>query len=187
MRVFVALDIPEEVRAALGALVAQLKGVCRGARWARVEGLHVTLKFIGQASEDQVKRMQAALEGIRATAPAQMTFAGAGFFPNARSPRVFWTGIEGSPVLAWLATEVERRLEPLGVERETRPFRPHLTLARFNAPGDAAGLPEALQKLGPLHFGSLQTSTFHLYQSHLERGGARYERLATFPFVVSAG
>jgi len=186
LRIFVALDIPDEVRGKLSELSARLRRACPQARWARVEGLHVTLKFIGEAPPEQVERIKTGLANIRAAAPVEMNFRGVGFFPDDRRPRVFWAGIAATPNLGELAAEVERRLEPLGIPREQRPFRPHLTLARFNSGEGLERLREAVQSAGPLDFGATRTGDLHLYQSRLKPGGAEYTRLETISFAGSA-
>lgn len=185
MRLFVALDIPDETRAAVGKLIAQLAPLCGGARWVRVEGMHLTLKFIGEQPEERVARIEQELRAVRSPA-VQLRFAGTGFFPNARHPRVFWAGIAASPNLAQLAAAIERRLEPLGIAREQRAFKPHLTLARFRSTAGLPQLRDALENLGPPEFGSSIMTEFHLYRSQLQRGGAVYTRLATFPFVIAS-
>ncbi len=187
MRIFVALDIPDEVRGKLSDLSARLKRACPQARWARVEGMHVTLKFIGEATPEQVERIKVELAHLRSAALVEMSFRGVGFFPNDHHPRVFWAGILATPNLAELAAEIEQRLEPLGIEREQRPFRPHLTLARFNSLEGLGCLREEVQNSGPLEFGATRTGELHLYQSRLKPGGAEYARLATFSFASSAG
>ncbi len=186
MRVFIALDIPEGVRRAIGELIAKLQTSCRGARWARTDGMHVTLKFIGEAGPATVEQTKAELHAIRSSAPVEIQFRDVGFFPNARHPRVFWAGIEATPNLAELAAEIERRFEPLGIPRESRPFRPHLTLARFKSQEGLPRLHEALAKLGSFEFGSMGTGEFHLYESHLKSSGAEYTKLATFRFAGDA-
>ncbi len=187
MRVFVALDIPDRIRQALAGLIGKLERTCRGARWVRVEGLHVTLKFIGEAAPEMVERIQAELATIRLAAPVETSFRDVGFFPNERHPRVFWVGIAATPNLAELAAEIERRLEPLGIPSESRPFRPHLTLARFKSEDGLERLREELRSAGPFEFGSTQAGELHLYRSQLKPGGAEYTRLKTFPFASSAG
>lgn len=187
MRVFVALDIPEEVRQAIGEHIVRWEKVCRGARWVRVEGLHVTLKFIGEVQPEMVERIATHLVTIRLTAPVEMSFREVGFFPNERHPRVFWVGITATPNLGELAAEVEQRLESLGIPREQRPFRPHLTIARFKSEDGLNRLRESVLKAGPLEFGSTRTGELHLYRSHLKPGGAEYTRLKTFSFASSAG
>ncbi len=186
MRVFVALDIPDDVRQGIRKLIGQLDRTCRGARWVRVEGMHVTLKFIGEVSLEKVDRIKGELAGVRSAAPVEMNFRGVGFFPNDRHPRVFWAGIETTPNLAEIAVEVERRMETLGIAREPRPFQPHLTLARFKSEEGLPQLLETLRTLGAQEFGSTRIGELHLYQSQLNPEGAKYTRLATFPFVGSA-
>ncbi len=187
MRIFVALDIPDEVRGKLSDLSARLKRACPQARWTRVEGIHVTLKFIGEAAPEQVERIKSELVHLRSAAPVEMSFRGTGFFPNDRHPRVFWVGIEATPNLGELAAEIEQRLEPLGIEREQRPFRPHLTLARFNSPDGLGRLREEVRNSGPFELGTTRTGELYLYQSRLKPGGAEYTRLATFSFASLAG
>ena len=200
MRVFVALDIPEEVRAAIGALIENLRptfdNILAGskrspnpARWVRIEGIHATLKFIGEVPPEKIEPIKASLSQIHVPKLITLKFRGVGFFPNDRRPRVVWAGIEAGAELGALAAAVETSLEPLGIAKEQRNFSPHLTLARFDTarskPSASAfdRLHEAISKAGPLEFGSSIASEFHLYQSILKRGGAEYTRLATFRFA----
>lgn len=181
MRLFVAMDIPEGVRAALSAIVAKLRPVCPKARWVRIEGLHVTLKFIGETPDGRVPEIRSALASIAPGPPIAIHFRGLGFFPNARRPRVFWAGVEAGPDLSAVAAVVDEALRPLGIAREERAFAPHLTLARFDPPRSQDALQSSVEKFGPLEFGDVTANEFHLYQSVLKRGGAEYTRLATFP------
>jgi RNA 2',3'-cyclic 3'-phosphodiesterase len=183
MRLFVALDIPEEVRNSLAELVAQLRPVCQNARWARVEGLHVTLKFIGEAPLEKVEVIKTALSSIPTRAPIPIDFQGFGFFPNDRRPRVLWAGVEAGPELRELALAVETALDSVGIPRETRPFAPHLTLARFESSRGLDALHAAIQNTGSHDFGRTTATEFHLYQSVLKRRGAEYTQLATFSFA----
>ena len=180
MRLFVAMDIPEEVRLAVAALVVRLRSVSHDARWARIQGLHLTLKFIGEMSEEKVGAIISALKGVAPAKPIALNFHGLGFFPNERRPRVLWAGIEAGPELAALAAAVEAALIPLGIPQEDRAFSPHLTLTRFDSPRGLDRLHAAIDAAGPLEFGSTIAKEFHLYQSILKRGGAEYTRVATF-------
>jgi RNA 2',3'-cyclic 3'-phosphodiesterase len=184
VRLFVALDIPEDVRAAIAALTAKLRSVCGSARWVRIEGAHVTLKFIGEVPQENVEPIQTALRTVPFPSALKLIFRGVGFFPNERRPRVLWAGIEAGPELRSLANAVETALEPLGIAREQREFSPHLTLARFDSPEKLAGLRAAIAAAGPPDFGQAIANEFHLYQSVLKRGGAEYTRLATFRCVA---
>ena len=183
MRLFVALDIPEDVRAELGAFAAKLRITCPNARWARIEGLHVTLKFVGETSEDKAKMVKSALADIPSRAPISIGFRGFGFFPNARRPRALWAGVEAGPELGELAAAVDIALEAPGIPREERAFSPHLTLARFDEPRGLETLHAAIEKIGSLEFGTTIAKEFHLYESVLKRGGAEYTRLASFSFA----
>jgi 2'-5' RNA ligase len=183
VRLFVALDIPEAARAAIGALVAKLRPACGDVRWARTEGTHVTLKFIGEVPPEKIEPIKAVLAPIYLSDPIEMKFRNVGFFPNERRPRVFWAGIEAGAELGALAAAVETSLEPLGIARELRAFSPHLTLARLESPRGLDSLHDAISRAGPLEFGGTVAKEFHLYQSVLKPAGAEYTRLATFRFV----
>ena|ERR1700704_1840536 len=177
MRIFIALDIPADIRARLSDYMERARAVAQDARWARIEGLHVTLKFVGEVSDPQVEAMKTALASIK-SAPFDVRFANVGFFPNAKAARVFWAGVDGGDTLPWLASTVDAALEKLGIARETKPYHPHLTLAR------AAGRP--LRELQPLlsgpppQFGTMTAREFFLYQSQPQKGGSKYTKLERF-------
>jgi 2'-5' RNA ligase len=186
MRLFVALDLNESVRAAISAFCENLRRAYPEARWARPAGIHVTLKFVGEVKEDRVAPIQAALGKVFTAAPIEMDFRGTGFFPNEHRPRVFWIGIHATPNLAQIASEIESQLEALGIARETRDFLPHLTLARFDDNRGIDKLLAALRESSSQEFGAVKTSEMHLYQSKLGHGGAQYTRLKTFHFSPEA-
>ena len=181
VRLFVALDVPEQVRQALAELSAQMKKTCLSARWLRLESVHITLKFIGEVSLETVEKIREALGSLPEFAPIMLRFAGLGFFPSARRPRVFWAGVEADPQLAALAGAIEAKLDPLGIPAEERDFHPHLTLARFDSPQGTQALVAAVEALGVPEFGSETFREFHLYRSVLKRSGAEYTRLVTYP------
>ena len=182
VRLFVALDVPEAVRAALAELSDRLKKTCQSARWVRLEGVHITLKFIGEVPSDQAQTIRQALGELPGFAPIQVRFAGLGFFPSARRPRVFWAGVEGGPQLTELAAAIEAKLLPFGIPAEKRAFHPHLTLARFESPRGTQALAAAVEAFWATEFGSETFNEFYLYQSVLKRSGAEYTRLVTYPF-----
>lgn len=177
MRIFIALDIPREIRTRLTEFMDRARALSPDARWARVEGLHVTLKFIGEVTEARVQDIQAALASIK-TKPFIVRFDGVGFFPNANAARVFWAGVDGDDELPQLASAVDAALEKTGITREAKPYHPHLTLARAGA--------HSLRELGALtenpapHFGTMTAREFFLYQSQPQKGGSRYTKLERF-------
>jgi len=188
VRLFVALEIPTEVRDGFAALIAELRAADSSfsksrARWVRPENLHVTLKFIGHVDNGKLDAIRAALAEVRLDGPVALRFHGLGFYPNGKRPRVFWAGIEGSPNLAPLAGEIEARLAKVGIVGETREFAPHLTLARFDPPGISDGLSAIAQENEAREFGAVRTGDFHLFESKTKSSGAEYARLASFPFA----
>lgn len=183
MRLFVALDIPEDVRAALREFVQPLRAKWPRIRWTRPEGQHVTLKFLGEVGEERLEAIVSLLAPLRSSEPVTMNFHGIGFFPQPRHPRVLWVGVEGSANLQPLAAEVEGALVTAGFPAEQRAFRPHLTLARFRPEDDTAGLREALTAYVGAGFGSATASEYILFRSRLKPGGAEYTPLERFPFV----
>jgi RNA 2',3'-cyclic 3'-phosphodiesterase len=183
MRLFVALDLPDAVCRALGELIAQLKPKSRTARWVRPESMHVTLKFLGNVDAQKLDSIRTALSTIHSTQPVEVHFRGIGFFPSERRPRAIWSGIEATPNLFKLAGATEQALKPLGFARESRPFVPHLTLARLNSSQGVENLVAAADAMKSYDFGSAQETEFHLFESVLKRSGAEYKKLATFSFA----
>jgi len=196
MRIFIALDIDDSIRERIRRFMEGVCGFAPDARWVRPEGLHVTLKFIGEKSPEAVETIKQALSTIQAKA-FQVTFRAYGFFPTAKSARVFWVGIESEASLAKLAASIDEATAALGIPREEHSFNPHLTLARGSggrsgAPGWRKGdapnrsfhiLQEKLAGLPTPEFGSMAAREFFLYESQLMRGGSRYSKMASFPLV----
>jgi 2'-5' RNA ligase len=180
------MDLTDAVRAAIVRYCDGLRKAFPSARWVKPDGMHVTLKFIGEVNADKVHGIGAALGEIRSPLPVDMTFQGVGFFPTERRPRVFWIGIAHSPNLAEIAAGIESRLEPLGITGETRAFHPHLTLARLEDSRGVEKLHAAIRGAGPAEFGDVRASEMHLYQSELKPGGAQYARLASFRLAPEA-
>lgn len=186
MRAFIAIDLPEAIHAALREKQATFRAVCPQANWARPEGIHLTLKFLGEISEVQVKQVSDALSALGQFEAFEIEVKGFGFFPDARRPRVFWAGLEAPPALAELAARVETALGALGFPREPRPFTPHLTLARFKIPRPQTALQKLLeQEVGtvgePPLLGRFGVSEFFLFESKLSPRGAEYSKRARFP------
>lgn len=189
MRLFVAINLDDTVRTAVETLVQDLKRSAGVLRWVRPEAMHLTLKFIGEAEEDRLAPIKQALAGVKTAAPAVVEYREVGFLPNERRPRVLFVAVTENPVLSELAQKVEDALAPLGIEKEDRAFRPHLTLARFKKGNESAvpKLKEVIASLPSREFGQIRAEEFHLYQSELSPGGAKYTTLGRFPFVTTAG
>jgi len=182
MRLFIALDLPAELREAIGRATAQLRNEAPGARWSKPEALHVTLKFLGETAADRVPEIEKALQAVGAES-ISLKFRGVGFFPNEERPRVMFCNVEAPKSLHDLALQVEKALEAIGFERETRPYIPHLTLARLNSARNVEKLIRAAAPLTSYDFGATRESEFHLFESVLLPSGSRYRKLASFPLA----
>jgi RNA 2',3'-cyclic 3'-phosphodiesterase len=192
MRLFVALDIDDDIRSRIAAFVDGVRRFAPDARWARSESLHVTLKFIGERSEEEVENIKGALKTIE-FGTVSINSRGYGFFPNARAPRVFWVGIEAGPDLSSLAATVDAKLAAIDIPKEEHEYNAHLTLARgaggSGSPrrqerdGPNRGFKRLQEKLAELpapEFGTMTAREFFLYQSQLSPGGSKYTKLARF-------
>jgi RNA 2',3'-cyclic 3'-phosphodiesterase len=189
MRLFVGLDIPEEIRDRLARFIEGLRSFAPDVRFVNPETFHITLKFIGDTNK--VEEIKRALAPIHAPA-FPVTFSGTGFFPGPKNPRVFWSGIQAAPELASLASAIDRTLTPLGFEPERGPYQPHLTLARSGSgrpsptPGDKPNpkfqrLQQRLSSLPQPDFGTMTAHDFFLYQSKLSARGAQYFKVERYP------
>lgn len=181
LRVFCAVELPDEVRGAAAAHAARLRRDFPEARasWARTETLHITLKFLGEVEAARVAVISgaagAAAEGF---GQFSLTVGEAGTFPPRGAARVLWLGVrDESGGLARLQRRLEEGCEAAGFQREPRAFKPHLTLARLRAPKDAHALSEAHRRstFGPHAF---SVSELVVMRSELGPGGSRYTPLS---------
>ncbi|MGD2134844.1 MAG: RNA 2',3'-cyclic phosphodiesterase [Gemmatimonadales bacterium] len=176
MRLFVAVNLPQDVRHALWEAVAPLRTRSFPVRWVASEGLHVTLKFLGEVPAEREPQVIAGLErAVGDTRPFSLVLSGFGAFPSLRRPRVLWAGCESARPLELLQHGVEREMAELGFPLEGRPFRPHITIGRVRRGArarDLAGLDDAV---APLSFeAEVGVTSLDLMQSMLARAGATY-------------
>ena len=195
MRIFIGIDLDNDIREKIARFLDGVRGFAPDVRWVNLESLHITLKFIGEQKPEQVEAIGARLREIRSTTLA-MRFAGYGFFPTAKAPRVFWIGIEAGPQLGQLASSIDVAVAEFGTEREQRAFSPHLTLARgaggSGSPkwrkGDRPNaefvvLQKRLETMPALDFGTMTAREFVLYQSQLSPKGSKYTKLQRYPLT----
>jgi 2'-5' RNA ligase len=171
VRAFVALDLHHEMRRRLADLEASLAPAFPGLRWVRPERVHLTLRFFGSASPDQVSRLRARMEcAAVASSAVEETVAGLGLFPDRRRPSVLWLGVSTGETLSRLWTACEDAAVSAGFPSEPRPFRAHLTLGRWRDRVPRPVLPPV--DLGPTRFEALT-----LFKSELRPGGSVYSVL----------
>jgi RNA 2',3'-cyclic 3'-phosphodiesterase len=188
-RLFVAVPVADDVRRSIGELMAEVAGApieertFGQPRWVRVDGLHLTLRFLGATPDVRQQELGWAIERSAAGAkPFDVTLSGTGAFPNPQRPRVLWIGIvEGAQELASLTDNLSQELQALGWAPEDRPFQPHLTLARTDGvPGADEHARRLAEAAGGLRL-SWRAERLILYRSILGRGPARYEEVASAP------
>jgi RNA 2',3'-cyclic 3'-phosphodiesterase len=189
LRLFVAVELPESWLSGLGTLQDELRvrmGPAVALRWVRPEGIHLTLKFIGQVPAGLRSQLEAVLAAAVPAPPGiRIELAAPGTFGERGRVRVVWAGLEGDITrLRELAGKIDAATSSAGIARERRPLAPHLTLARV--PEDLTGASAALlaAAIDTTHvprLPALEIERVSLMQSHLGPGGARYDRLAVFP------
>lgn len=184
LRLFVALDLPDEVKERIGAAVERQRSRHPEARWVKPDNLHLTLKFIGEYPEEGLERLEKALrEAAEKYSPFTMALKGCGGFPSSGKSRVIWVGMDrGEREAAGLAAVIESRLEKVGVKREKRSFRGHLTVARLKDPRNCSSWLASLEgDLGDLEEMPFQVREITLYRSILSPGGPTYIPLERIP------
>jgi RNA 2',3'-cyclic 3'-phosphodiesterase len=141
MRIFLAINLPADVRGAVWEATAPLRDATGDVSWVAEPKIHLTLKFIGEMADERLEPLVVAMKNIARThvAPA-VHVATAGAFPNFKRPRVIWMGVEPEPRLELLHHDVEVACDRLGFELDGRPYRPHLTLGRVRRPLGAESL-----------------------------------------------
>ncbi|MEE9402954.1 MAG: RNA 2',3'-cyclic phosphodiesterase [Desulfobacteria bacterium] len=183
LRAFIAISLPEPVLQGIVTAQETLKRSGLKIRWVRKEGIHLTLKFLGDIDRDSVEKISEAME--RATgsfSPFTLWAEGIGVFPNLRRPRVAWVGLSGDiEILRALQRDLESQLSGLGFPKEKRPFKGHLTLGRVKGRLDGIKLQEALEDLGDFRTESFTAQSLVLFQSELRPDGAVYSRVAEVP------
>ena len=176
LRLFVALELPEVLKRAIGDVQVGL----RGARWLDEDGLHLTLAFIGEVDGSARGRIEEALSRVEAPS-LDVELHGLGHFPLRGPPRVLWTGASPAAELASLAAAVRRELSRAGYPPERRKFAPHVTIARFRRPPPPPALQDYLGAYALFRSPAAPVASFRLFSSVLRPSGARYAIEADFP------
>jgi 2'-5' RNA ligase len=182
VRLFTGIALPEDVTERLSALVERLRPSAR-IGWSRAANLHITTKFIGQWPEDRLPDLIESLRPVAVRLPVDISVEGLGWLPNARSPRVLFADIKAGQGLTETAEATDAATSGLGIPRENRPFRPHLTLARIRDASVPLGpLREAIESIDDPRWGRFRAGSFSLYLSKPGPSGSIYTQLAEFPF-----
>jgi 2'-5' RNA ligase len=183
IRAFLAIDPPEDILQAISRLQEKLMREIGGRiSWTKPQGQHLTLKFFGDISMEDVKNICSAVQNRVTSEPSlSLKIEKLGVFPGARRPLVIWCGVTGDvEKLSVLQKQLDNDFAGIGFPRENRPFRAHLTIGRIKDPSGLTGISEALTKYNAFAAGEFVCKKLILFQSRLTPQGAIYTKLAEF-------
>ena len=173
-RLFVAIDLPEEVKSSLSQMSAEIPG----AKWVGAAEIHLPLRFIGEVSPQTFSSIRTVLSGV-SFVPFSLSVSGVGHFPPHGHPRVLWVALEQRTELTLLQQQIEATLQQAGVGAEERPFSPHIPLPRLKeTPSAVVARFEAAHK--GLAFPPFAVDEFILYSSVLTPRGAVHRKEAVY-------
>jgi 2'-5' RNA ligase len=183
-RAFIAIDLPENVRSALGAVQQELKSAKFRVKWVRPESIHLTLKFLGNIDVGRTDAIVNAMAlAAKGRAVLNLRASGLKVFPNVRRPRVIWVGLGGQvDPLKNLQQTLEAHLADLGFAAETRPFKGHLTLGRVKGKMAVDRMQGALAEFSTFESEDFEADRIILFKSELHPSGAVYTKVARVRF-----
>lgn len=187
IRSFLAIELPSALQDAIVRRTDDLRRQLPFplVRWVSPENVHLTLKFLGEISPQEIEKLVGNLRSrIAEHQPFPLSLAEWGAFPSPKRPRVIWIGVQAPPALPILQSEVEAICARLGHPPEDRPFSPHLTIGRVNQhlnPDEWRRVRQAMDQFQVGEIGSISVEAIHLFRSDLRPDGAVYSILHTFP------
>jgi 2'-5' RNA ligase len=190
IRAFIAIDLPDDVRAAIGEVQDRLKRAHVGVKvsWTKIENIHLTLQFLGYVEEPTVELISLALGAVAGRHAAfAVTVGGVGAFPNTMVPRVLWVGCRDTDGrLTTLAGAVQQAMTEFGFAPEQREFAAHLTLGRVKLPRSDAALTKVVDSLKDTACGTMRIGVVHLFESQLHPHGSIYTKLSSHKLLEAA-
>jgi len=187
IRTFIAIELPEEIKKELGVIQSKLDTSSKEyIKWVNTDGIHLTLKFLGNITEDRIKEIaQAMTNSVQGVRPFNLCLEGLGVFPNPNRTQVAWVGLTGElDKLSTLQKQLEANLEKLGFTPEKRRFSPHLTLARLRnqaLPPERQAFGKLVSETGFKSDKVIKVTSLSLMKSQLMASGAIYSRIASVP------
>ena len=176
IRSFISIEIPRPIREQMVHVSEPLKKVRGKFNWSSTNNLHITLKFLGDCTRGRLESISKRLAEIASRHnPFEMTFGGVGVFPSHSAPRIVWVGVkDGLERLVNLSKDVADSMEEIGFKKESRPFRPHITLARVKHLSSRNELKSAIEALPQVEIDSMTADHIFLMRSQLRARGAVY-------------
>ena len=179
IRAFIACDIPEGLLKKTSDIQDKLKKLDAEVSWTRIDGIHITLKFLGDIEQEIIERVADVIEeATTGQPPFEICIKGSGAFPNLKNPRVIWIGVEDlNKGLMHIQQALDGRIKALRFEPEETEFTPHLSLGRVKGAKGKERLSSAISGLKDIEIGSFTVDRVILYKSELKPAGAVYTKL----------
>ena len=181
MRLFIAIDIPEELKEKLAHIISGLKKCGADAKWVDASNIHITLKFLGETRDEQLDKVKAIIsETAGSFTKLELTAESFGFFPNEISPKVLFISTNNEETLKKISLRLEDKVEGLGFSKENR-FKSHLTLARFRGKKNIDRVKEEIKRI--TLEGKFWVCEIILFKSTLKPSGPVYEKIFCAPLA----
>lgn len=179
MRVFISVELPDEIKKKVAEAAAPLKEVESGIKWVETHNLHITLKFLGWVEDPKIDNMiELTNKAVAGTGSFKVKFSGMGTFPPGKSPRVIWVGVnEGGDTLAQLAEALEEGLSRAGYRSEGREFSSHITIGRVKDKKGVDKVKERMAEIQKTDFGEMVVDHIDIMKSTLSPKGPVYEKI----------
>ncbi|HPA14678.1 MAG TPA: RNA 2',3'-cyclic phosphodiesterase [Desulfobacterales bacterium] len=179
LRSFIAFELPEKIISSIRKVQEEIKAYGFAMRWVRPENIHLTLKFLGNINQADIPEIRKRMsETAEKYSPMRLAAKGIGVFPGIKRPRVLWVGLNGQiDSLIGLQKTIDEKLEAIGLPRENRAFKGHLTLARVKGHIDSNRLGEAMKEVGGFESEAFIVDQIVLFKSELKPGGSVYTKL----------
>jgi len=184
VRCFLAIEITPSILKKIGDILNDLRSSPGDVKWVKPDNIHLTLKFFGNIETRNIDEICSRVEmAVAQKKSFRVGVSGMGAFPNSRSPRVIWLGLEDREgKLASIYRKVEEKLEIIGFKSEKRPFKPHLTIGRVKSQRGKKELFKVIDNFSTLDLGSFEVKSLVLFKSDLTPKGAIYTKLNTMNF-----
>ena len=186
-RSFIAVELSKDIAGGVRRIQEGLRDCTTGVSWVRPEGIHLTLKFLGDVDPGRVEGIASTIEAsVKAIGSFFIGIRGCGGFPNPRNPRVIWIGVDDpGGELKELQAKVEQGMEEMGFAREGRTYTPHLTIGRLRSGKGKGDVAQALEATKECDLGTMAVREICLFRSQLKPTGAEYTKLKVIPLCRS--
>ena len=186
MRIFIGLKLDKNVQDEIEKFLKPFKKLSSPIRWVKPQNIHITLKFIGEVPGEKYSQMEENLTAATFnTGPFNLTLAGCGKFGKKESLNILWTGIAPNQKLEHIYNTIEDTLEKSGIEKETRPFKPHITVGRNKKNFNFKSFFKIIEEKKDLPITEFTVDGFQLFKSRLTPSGPVYSILKEIPLVAT--